>query len=121
MSKALNRRITEIAEENVTMTVRRDDLVRAERRRVVRYWCYRFLTEATGGAEATGAPRGLRKHFERAPFFRAAGGWRKFATAWDVDRTDPLEMVPRTKSVWDEWDEKLVGTVPLLPKHVDKL
>jgi hypothetical protein len=119
MSKALEKRITKLAEARITTTVRRADLVIAERRKVVRYWCYRMKTEADGGALATGAPTGLRKHFEASEWFKPLGGWASFATKWDVDHPDVLTIVPRRKSVWQEWDEKLVRDVPILPLHVD--
>jgi len=121
MSKALEKRITKLAEARITTTVRRADQVQAERRKVVRYWCYRFKTEADGGALATGAPTGLRKHFEDNKWFRPLGGWTAFAGRWDVDHHDPLVVVPRNKSVWQEWDEKLVRDVPILPSHVEGL
>ena len=74
---------------------------------------------ASGAKAATGAPAGLRKHFENSEWFRPLGGWKQFAGKGDVSREDPLEIVPRQRSVWQEWDEKLVGAVPILPSHIE--
>ena len=45
-------------------------------RRKIRYWLYRFRTEATGGAKATNAPRGMKVHFESKPYFDGWDGFR---------------------------------------------
>jgi len=73
-------------------------------RRKVRYWLFRFRTEAEGGPKATGAPRGMRKYFEEQEGF---GGWIDFAVTWDVNPEEPLQIVPRRFSVWEEWDATL--------------
>ena len=118
MSKALKNRIRSLAEERVTVqTNRRDQLVRGEIRGLVRYWCYRFQTETNGGASADDAPKGFRKYFESQELF---SGWKNFAVKWDVSDDDPFLLVRRGKSVWREWDEKLVGTVPIHVHHVER-
>ena len=74
-------------------------------KRQVRYWLFRFKTEAEGGTNSNGAPEGLREHFESQPMF---GGWKKFAVDWDVNEDSPLELAYRNFSVWEEWDRVLV-------------
>lgn len=73
-------------------------------RRQLRYWCFRYRTEAEGGAPSTGAPRGLREHYESQGAFR---GWPEFGGAWDVDQKDPFLAVLRQFTVWEEWDATL--------------
>jgi len=81
-------------------------------RRQIRYWCFRFKTEAEGGPPATGAPRGLRQRLEGEDAFE---GWRKFAITWDVDEDEPLVVIPRNFSVWEDWDRTLRRVVKPLP------
>lgn len=81
-------------------------------KRQIRYWCFRFKTEADGGARATGAPRGLKKHLEDSDGFE---GWKRFAISWDVDEENPLVVVPRNFSVWEDWDRTLRRVVKPLP------
>ena len=118
MSKALRKRIQKLADERVTVdSKRRDELVRGEIRKLVRYWCYRHQTEANGGASADDAPTGFRKYFESQDLF---SNWANFAVKWDVADDDPFTLVRRRKSVWREWDEKLVGEVPIHLHHVER-
>jgi len=117
MSKALKGRIQKLAEGHVTAQRRRDELVREETRRIVRYWCFRFQTEVSGGASADDAPKGLRTYFEKQDLF---SNWNNFAVKWDVDRLDPFTLVRRAKSVWREWDDALVKDVPILPSHLER-
>lgn len=81
----------------------------------VRYWCFRFRTELEEGVKAAGAPRGLRPHFEKMEFFALAGGWAEFASRWDVAYQDPLRMVARISTIWQDWNSKLAEVVPELP------
>ena len=67
--------------------------------RQARYWCYRFRTEATGGAEAAGAPEGFKEYVE------SFGGWDTFADKWDIAGDNPFILVYRLMSVWQEWDQ----------------
>lgn len=117
MNKALDKRITKLAEERVTVVKRRDALIREEKRRIIRYWCFRFQTEEAGDASADDAPTGLKKHFEKQDLF---SNWKNFAIKWDVDKLAPYEVVRRTKSIWREWDDALVKDVPILPSHVER-
>jgi hypothetical protein len=118
MSKALRKRIQKMADAKVTVTgKRRDDLVKAEVRRTVRYWCYRHQTEAAGGASADDAPTGFRKYFEAQDLF---SNWSNFAVKWDVAEDDPFTLVRRGKSVWKEWDEELVRYAPIHVHHVER-
>ena len=84
-------------------------------RRQVRYWCFRWQNEATGGAGAQDAPAGLKAHFESQQFFQAIGGWAGFAAQWDVSRQPPWEIVPRDKSVAQEWLEVVTQNAKELP------
>lgn len=90
-----------------------EDLPRSQ----VRYWCFRFRSEAEGISKATGAPRGLRKHFEGQAGFP---GWALFGESWDVGSDDPLVMVARRHSIHEEWNALLrererQGLIPQLP------
>lgn len=80
----------------------------------VRYGCFRLQTETTGGPAAD-VPAGLREHFEGLEPFARFDGWRGFARKWDVSPDDPLVMVARTTTVWQDWNSKLAEVVPLLP------
>ena len=74
-------------------------------RRQVRYWLFRFKTEAeAGGVVAEGSPGGLRDHFEGHKHFL---GWGLFneSNGWDVDETDPLMIVPLRRGSADLWEE----------------
>jgi hypothetical protein len=81
-------------------------------RRQVRYWCFRFKTEADGGVSAQGAPRGLKQRLEKEDAFE---GWKNFAVTWDVDEDEPLVAIPRNFSVWEEWGRTLERVVKPLP------
>ena len=87
-------------------------------RRQARYWCYRFRTEATGGAEATGAPEGFKEFVESLGGF---GGWDMFADKWDLAGENPFIIVYRLMSVWQEWDhvmERVAIPVDATPAEV---
>jgi len=81
-------------------------------RRDVRYWCFRFQTEINDGTSSKGAPRGLKRCMEHQEEFR---GWREFAKSWDVSLTQPLVVVERYFSVWEQWEAKLKRNVSPLP------
>ena len=95
-------------------------------RRKVRYWLFRFRTEAVEGIPANGAPEGLREYFEKYPGFI---GWKAFAVSWDLPHIEgclrdlckcaneivPLTPVSRQFSVWEEWDAQLRAEVKIFP------
>ena len=85
-------------------------------KREIRYWLFRFQNANNGGSPAKGAPPGLKKHFEEYGFFTHLGGWSGFAKLWDVNPDAPLEVVPRDKSVIEEWNEVLVANAKELPR-----
>ncbi len=84
-------------------------------RRNVRYWLFRKQNEAEGGAKARGAPPGLYRRFEAQPAFVLAGGYKSFARTWDVDREDPFKIVPRDRSIAEEWNAHLAETATPIP------
>jgi hypothetical protein len=71
-------------------------------RRQVRYWLFRFHTEATGGDRATGAPKGLKREYEKHPHF---GGWDQYGVTWDV-ADDPKVIVPLRYSLLQQWNSE---------------
>ena len=77
--------------------------------RKVRYWCFRFKNEATGGASADGAPAGLREIFEGQKEFK---GWEQFGVTWDVNKGDMVATVPRLYTLEEEWEAVLRQVVP---------
>lgn len=84
-------------------------------RKDVRYWLFRFMTEAFGGAKATGAPSGLKAHFESLKWCQP---WAEFSIKWDVDPDSPLDIVPLTADPQDAWNEELALAAKELPKGV---
>ena len=81
-------------------------------RRVVRYWCFRFATEAAGGATAADAPEGLKEHFEALRWFP---GWLTFAVKWDVAAADPLDIRPLRRSLEAAWDDVVKAEAKEIP------
>jgi hypothetical protein len=71
-------------------------------KKMARYWCYRFRSEATGGAEASDAPQGFKEYVEALGGF---SGWDLFADKWDITGENPFMIVYRLMSVWQEWDQ----------------
>lgn len=81
-------------------------------RKTVRYFCFRFSTEANGGAKSEGAPDGLREHFEKLAWFQ---GWKNFGSTWDVVHSSPLEIVPLTNSLVSSWDNDATSNAKEFP------
>lgn len=86
-------------------------------RRKLRYWLFRFRTEALQSVSTNGAPSGLKEFFEKLPGFT---NWKEFAVRWDVPEGDPgetvpLEIVPRKFSVWEEWQATMRSEVKVHP------
>ena len=71
-------------------------------KRQIRYWCFRFRTEAEGGVSADGAPIGLKEHFEELEWFSE---WKDFSLTWDVKEDSPLEMIRLKENAEDEWQK----------------
>ena len=93
-------------------------------RRQVRYWLFRFRTQAEGGSKANDAPPGLRETFEEHRGSKTKREfWLAFAVSWDVGENNPLEMVSRKFSVWEEWNAILRQSVKTLPgyEHLDEV
>lgn len=83
--------------------------------RKIRYWLFRFRTEAEGGSISDGAPEGLREKYESHPAFETLGGWKKFAAEWDIDPNNPDEIIPRSFSIHEEWNRELIAHTKLFP------
>ena len=86
-------------------------------RRKLRYWLYRFRTEAIESVPSNGAPEGLKAYFESLPGF---SGWKDFAVKWDVppgqaNEVVPYEIMPRKFSVWEEWQATMRAEVKVHP------
>ena len=87
-------------------------------RKAIRYWLFRKQNEVQGGAKAADTPTDVLSNFEKQPAFVLAGGYKTFAETWDLDRDDPLMIVPRNQSIADEWNEHLqAAAVPLPDCH----
>jgi len=101
--------------------IKRSEYTRLPRRKL-RYWLFRFRTEAIQSVSSNGAPAGLKEHFERLPDFT---NWKEFAVRWDVPQGEPSEIVPleivlRKFSVWEEWQATMrseVQTHPAFESH----
>ena len=98
-------------------------------RREVRYWLFRFGTEARGEAKANNAPSGLKAHFEEQMedldirFLNKKDFWENFAKKWDVGEEDYWTVRSRTFSVWEEWEAVLRKVAPVLPglEHLEDI
>lgn len=96
-------------------------------KRKLRYWCYRFRNEATGGCPAMDPKRDdclpkeakkFRADVEAQEWFIPSGGWPGFAVRWDLDWADPANLgkvKKRRTSVWKEWERDLAQKVPVMP------
>ena len=73
----------------------------------IRYWLFRFRTEATGGPPALGAPDGLRGHFEALEWFSE---WPLFGVTWDVHEARPLDIRPIKESLDAGWNLEAAAT-----------
>lgn len=82
------------------------------KRKQIRYWCFRFKTEALGGDKATSAPDGLREYFENDMWFQ---DWKSFGITWDVLPDDPLKLCPLKKSLETAWNEAALSGARDLP------
>jgi len=90
-------------------------------RRQLRYWCFRFCSEADGGNKATGAPSGLKKAVESLPSFKfCSKGWSDFGVRWDWSEESPFEIIPLEESLLDAWHEECRKNAKELPASVQK-
>lgn len=86
-------------------------------RRKIRYWLFRFQTEATvEDAPATGAPEGLREFYEEQEWF---GGWADFSVKWDISEDQSHRIVPLRASLVSTWDEEAYAEARELPGTPD--
>ena len=87
-------------------------------RRKVRYWCFRFHTEAIDGVDSSDAPEGLKEKFEEMEWFQ---GWDKFGVSWDISEEDNFRIVPRKTSIHQDWDKVIMSKFPVLPlENIEK-
>lgn len=84
-------------------------------KRQVRYWCFRFKTEADGIRSADGAPEGLKNYFESLEWFTS---WKDFTVTWDVVESSPLKMRRLKRSAEEEWNDVLAENARELPSTV---
>src|SRR3990167_10104278 len=86
-------------------------------KRQIRYWCFRFRTEVEGGAPASGAPAGLKKHFEDMEWFSA---WKDFSLVWDVKEDSPLEIRRLKENAKEVWQKVVEKNAKILVVHKGK-
>jgi len=86
-------------------------------KRQIRYWCFRFRTEVEGGAPASGAPAGLKKHFEDIEWFSS---WKDFSLVWDVKEDSPLEMIRLKENAEEVWRKVIEANAKELVFHKGK-
>jgi len=83
------------------------------KRHGVRYACFRVQNELNGGAKADKEHYKIAKKVEKLDGF---GGWKSFAVTWDVSTPNPIVLIRRKWSIYEEWDQTLERiTVPLKP------
>lgn len=76
----------------------------ARLRHDIRYACFRIQNEKNGGAKAEKAHWKTAKKIEKIEGFE---GWRNFAITWDVSMPEPLVIVKRKWSIFQEWNQTL--------------
>lgn len=81
-------------------------------RKTIRYWLFRFATEANGGEKAVEAPTGLKEYFEGLTWFQ---GWKSFGITWDVVNDRPLEIKPLRVGLIEAWDKEAEDLAKELP------
>ena len=96
--------------------IKRNEFAQLPRRKL-RYWLFRFRTEAIQSVSTNGAPKGMREFFEQLEGFT---NWKEFAVRWDVPDGDPgrpvqMRIVPRKFSVWEEWQATMRSEVRVHP------
>jgi hypothetical protein len=92
-------------------------------RRKIRYYCYILQRAATGEADNVSiVPAGLKEFYEgRAGFTE----WGTFAVKWDLrgdpeeDREgSPFDIIPRRRSVHQEWNSQVRREARPLPTNI---
>jgi hypothetical protein len=86
---------------------RKDRALRHE----VRYACFRFQKELAEGKKAEQSHHKIAKQVEAAKGF---AGWNKFGITWDISTPNPITIVERKWSIYEEWNQVVNRvTVPL--------
>jgi len=70
----------------------------------LRYACFRVQNELKGGAKADTIHQEIAERIEKLDNFE---GWSKFAITWDISTPDPVVLVKRKWSIYQEWDQTL--------------
>src|SRR3990167_7915992 len=83
-------------------------------KRQIRYWCFRFRTESEGGSLASGAPEGLKIHFESLEWFSS---WKEFSLIWDVKEESPLEIIQLKENAEKVWQKTIERSAKVLVSH----
>jgi len=96
--------------------IKRNEFTQLSRRKL-RYWLFRFRTEAIQSVSTNSAPKGMKEFFENLEGFT---NWKEFAVTWDVPPGDPrqpvpMKIVPRKFSVWEEWQATMRSEVKVHP------
>ena len=88
-------------------------------RRQIRYVCFRYQNEATGGvsvAKVRGISLSVMKkiasHMVDQDGFDT---WENFGKTWDVGEKAPLVVMTRTSSIQSEWNKSLKNESKELP------
>ena len=96
--------------ERVVAAMSEEGLQLRRARKDVRYQLYRCRTEAEGKG-ASDVEEDFKNKFENQDTF---GGWRFFATTWDVSFDDPYRVVHKDRSEQEEWDELVAAKYPTI-------
>ena len=88
------------------------DTAGRKRRHDIRYACFRVQGELAGGNAAESEHHAIAREVEALPGF---DGWEKFAVTWDISTPDPIVIVPRLWSIYQEWDQTIRRVAQPLP------
>jgi len=84
----------------------------------IRYACFRIQKEKEDGTKAEEKHHKIGNQVEKIDGF---GGWNNFAITWDISTPNPIAIVSRKWSIYEEWNQTLMRiTVPLPIVKVEK-
>ena len=82
-------------------------------KRRVRYYCFAMQRKVNEPKKKkVRVAKKFVDYYENHPKFE---GWAKFAETWDIDPKNPLEIVYRQFSIYEEWNATMRRVVPELP------
>lgn len=87
-------------------------------RKTIRYHLFRLQNQEAGGCDVSDCDEIaslVLAHVKSLKWFDILGGIREFGGKWDMSKTDPFAMVPRDKSLLDEWHSEISPLVKELP------